>query len=95
MAYVDSTIGFPLFCEYVVGGTHNRRELKQPFDNTPNVWYLDTSGQYSLGENYTFTMGIRNLTDKQPPFTIGAANTTLAQYDVLGRYFFARVQASF
>jgi deoxyhypusine synthase len=29
VAYVDSTIGFPLFCEYVVGGTHNRRERKQ------------------------------------------------------------------
>jgi iron complex outermembrane recepter protein len=80
-----------------IGGSEfkNRRELKQPFDNTPGVWYLDTSGQYSLGENYTFTMGIRNLTDKKPPFTIGAANTTLAEYDVLGRYFFARVQASF
>jgi deoxyhypusine synthase len=28
VAYVDSTIGFPLFCEYVVGATHNRRPLK-------------------------------------------------------------------
>jgi hypothetical protein len=29
VAYVDSTIGFPLFCEYVVGSEHNRRPLKQ------------------------------------------------------------------
>ena len=29
VAYVDSTIGFPLFCEYVVGSTYNRRERKQ------------------------------------------------------------------
>ena len=28
MAYVDSTIGFPLFCEYTVGSTHSRRERK-------------------------------------------------------------------
>ena len=28
VAYVDSTIAFPLFCEYAVGATHNRRERK-------------------------------------------------------------------
>jgi deoxyhypusine synthase len=29
VAYVDSTIGFPLFCEYAVAATHNRRERKE------------------------------------------------------------------
>jgi deoxyhypusine synthase len=28
VAYVDSTIGFPLFCEYVVGSERSRRERK-------------------------------------------------------------------
>ena len=28
VAYVDSTIGFPLFCEYVVGAPTGRRERK-------------------------------------------------------------------
>ena len=28
VAYVDSTIGFPLFCEYVVGSSRSRRERK-------------------------------------------------------------------
>jgi deoxyhypusine synthase len=28
VSYVDSTIAFPLFCEYAVGSTHNRRERK-------------------------------------------------------------------
>ena len=28
VAYVDSTIAFPLFCEYAVGAAHNRRPLK-------------------------------------------------------------------
>ena len=29
VAYVDSTIGFPLFCEYVVGSQHNQRPRKE------------------------------------------------------------------
>jgi deoxyhypusine synthase len=29
VTYVDSTIGFPLFCEYAVGATHNRRPRKE------------------------------------------------------------------
>jgi deoxyhypusine synthase len=28
VAYCDSTIAFPLFCEYAVGAEHNRRPLK-------------------------------------------------------------------
>jgi deoxyhypusine synthase len=28
VAYCDSTIAFPLFCEYAVGSTHNRRERR-------------------------------------------------------------------
>jgi hypothetical protein len=29
VSYVDSTIGFPLFCEYAVGAEHNRRTRKE------------------------------------------------------------------
>jgi hypothetical protein len=29
VAYCDSTIAFPLFCEYVVGSAHGRRTRKQ------------------------------------------------------------------
>ena len=29
VAYVDSTIGFPLFCEYVVGAPTGRRPRKE------------------------------------------------------------------
>jgi deoxyhypusine synthase len=29
VAYCDSTIAFPLFCEYAVGSGHNRRELRK------------------------------------------------------------------
>ena len=29
VAYCDSTIAFPLFCEYVVGSPHGRRKRKE------------------------------------------------------------------
>jgi len=29
VAYCDSTVAFPLFCEYVVGSERGRRECKQ------------------------------------------------------------------
>jgi len=29
VAYCDSTIAFPLFCEYVVGSPHGRRPRKE------------------------------------------------------------------
>ncbi len=29
VAYIDSTIAFPLFCEYTVGSTHNRRPRRE------------------------------------------------------------------
>ncbi len=32
VAYCDSTIAFPLFCEYAVGSAHNRRPLRRLID---------------------------------------------------------------
>jgi hypothetical protein len=32
VAYCDSTIAFPLFCEYAVGSEHNRRPLRRLID---------------------------------------------------------------
>jgi len=29
VTYCDSTIAFPLFCEYAVGSTHNRRARRE------------------------------------------------------------------
>jgi deoxyhypusine synthase len=31
VAYADSTIAFPLFCEYAVGGKHSTRKRKELF----------------------------------------------------------------
>jgi deoxyhypusine synthase len=33
VAYADSTIAFPLFCEYAVGSKHGKRKLKRLYDH--------------------------------------------------------------
>ena len=60
--------------------------------------YLDAAVSYSLTENYSFTFGIDNVFDTEPPI-IGdnqeQANTYPATYDVFGRTFFVRARAQF
>ncbi|MEM8981688.1 MAG: TonB-dependent receptor [Pseudomonadota bacterium] len=60
--------------------------------------YLDAAVSYSLTENYSFTFGIDNVFDTDPPI-IGdnqeQANTFPATYDVFGRTFFLRATAQF
>ncbi|MCU7555080.1 TonB-dependent receptor [Alteromonas sp. ASW11-19] len=60
------------------------------------IWYHDLSGSYYM-DNYTFTAGVRNLLDEDPPYTTnnGDMNTINYSYDTAGRYFFARVTAKF
>ncbi|MEO0580307.1 MAG: hypothetical protein AAFZ58_16605, partial [Pseudomonadota bacterium] len=60
--------------------------------------YIDAAVSYALTENYSFTFGIDNLFDTDPP-VIGdnaeQANTYPATYDVFGRTFFLRAKAQF
>ena len=60
--------------------------------------YLDAAVSYALTENYSFTFGIDNVFDTEPPI-IGdnaeQANTYPATYDVFGRTFFLRARAQF
>ena len=60
------------------------------------IMYHDLSGNY-YWENYTFSAGVRNLTDEEPPYLTnnGDMNTINYSYDTAGRYFFARVTAKF
>ena len=37
VAYCDSTIGFPLFCEYVVGSENNKRPKKNLIHQIDNL----------------------------------------------------------
>jgi outer membrane receptor protein involved in Fe transport len=66
----------------------------------PAVSFFDLSAVASLGDHYTFRIGVQNLLDKQPPvldtyFTSNGSNTYSRVYDSLGRYIYAAVQLNF
>ncbi len=72
----------------LAGGTYN-------FNRIGAYDYFDLNVQVEVNENLTFTAGVRNLLDKQPPLvgaSIGSTaynsgNTYPSTYDVLGRLF--------
>ncbi len=61
-----------------------------------DIMYHDLAGNYTWN-NVTFSAGINNLTDEEPPYFHSAfnANTEPGTYDVVGRRFFTSVTASF
>ena len=66
-------------------------------ENTADsVVYLDINGYYTWNA-VTFTAGIRNLTDEEPPYVTAYddMNTLQFSYDTQGRYYYARAQLSF
>lgn len=62
-----------------------------------HVFYHDVQASMFFGENYTFTLGARNLFDKEPPYmsAYGDDNTLNTSYDLAGRYMYARVNVRF
>jgi iron complex outermembrane recepter protein len=58
--------------------------------------YWDLQGYYNWND-FTFTAGIRNLTDEEPPYVTAYddMNTLQYSYDTLGRYYYTRVQLQF
>lgn len=60
------------------------------------VTYWDLQGYYDWND-ITFTAGVRNLTDEEPPYVTAYddMNTLQFSYDTLGRYFYTRVQFNF
>ncbi|MBN1239398.1 MAG: TonB-dependent receptor [Gammaproteobacteria bacterium] len=61
-----------------------------------SYWYHDLQGYYRWREA-EFTLGVRNLTDKKPPYVTSNhdMNTLPFSYDTAGRYFYARASVSF
>ena len=59
--------------------------------------YHDVQASYTVPAwSTTFTMGVQNLFDKQPPIAMTAfADSTLPMYRVPGRFFYARVGVRF
>lgn len=58
--------------------------------------YHDVQGYYEW-KNVTFTAGVRNLWDEEPPYVsnYGDMNTLNFNYDTAGRYFYTRISAKF
>jgi outer membrane receptor protein involved in Fe transport len=69
----------------------------------PSYSYFDLAAQWRVKDRYTFSIGVNNIFDIQPPIvggentdTINANGNTFPQvYDPLGRYIFARITADF
>jgi outer membrane receptor protein involved in Fe transport len=66
----------------------------------PEYSYFDLSAQWRVKDRYTFSIGVNNIFDIQPPIVGSAegsnnANTFPQVYDPLGRYLFASVTAAF
>lgn len=65
--------------------------------STGSYVYHDMQANYYYGENTTFSLGIRNLFDKQPPYVTNNndMNTLNSSYDTAGQYWYARVGMKF
>ncbi len=69
----------------------------------PSYSYFDLSALWRVKDKYTFSIGVNNIFDIQPPViganellgTFGNGNTFPQVYDALGRYLFAQVTADF
>ncbi len=65
--------------------------------------YFDLTTRFNVNDNFTFTFGIQNLLDQDPPIvgsgvgstTFGSGNTFPATYDALGRRFVAGARLRF
>lgn len=61
-----------------------------------DVTYLDAQG-YFTWQDITFTVGVRNLTDEEPPYVTAYddMNTIQFSYDTQGRYYYTRAKMTF
>ncbi|MCK5431292.1 MAG: TonB-dependent receptor, partial [Gammaproteobacteria bacterium] len=61
-----------------------------------SVTYFDVQGYYEWN-NMSFTAGIRNLADEDPPYVSAYddMNTLQFSYDTQGRYYYARASVAF
>ncbi|WP_417439288.1 TonB-dependent receptor domain-containing protein [Idiomarina sp.] len=72
-------------------------DSKDVSSSTGSYIYHDMQANYYYGERTTFTLGIRNLFDKQPPYVTNNndMNTLNSSYDTAGQYWYARVGMKF
>lgn len=98
--YTAGDYSFTWMARFMMGTDDETVEDLAASDNTSNhagsVVYHDIQGSYYM-DNYTFTLGARNLFDKEPPYTTNNddMNTLSSSYDTAGMYWYARVTAKF
>ncbi|MEQ8693289.1 MAG: TonB-dependent receptor [Pseudomonadales bacterium] len=66
-------------------------------DNSADaIWYFDVQG-YFVVNDITLTLGVRNVTDEDPPYVTAYddMNTIQFSYDTLGRYYYGRAEYKF
>ncbi|RJU11915.1 TonB-dependent receptor [Xanthomonas campestris] len=78
-------------------GTTDVRLVNQ--DNKVSAYnYFDLSGSMQLGDYVTWTLGVNNIADKEPPLVGGSLTfngNSLGGYDQAGRYIFTSVGLRF
>ncbi|WP_430446742.1 TonB-dependent receptor [Sphingorhabdus contaminans] len=65
------------------------------FIKTGDAFYHSLRGAFEIGEKSEFYVGVDNLADNKPPFSIYGSGFGGAQFDAIGRFFYAGVRASF
>ncbi|SQH76119.1 TonB-dependent receptor [Shewanella benthica] len=87
--YIDGMTSFLGKC------TANPADCYAP--TVDSIMYHDLSGNYTFSETLSFSAGVNNLLDEQPPYFTGNndSNTDPYTYDVMGRYYFVRASVRF
>jgi outer membrane receptor protein involved in Fe transport len=73
------------------------------FNRISSKDYFDLTARANVGENFTFTFGVQNLLDKEPPLvggeagstTFNSGNTFPSTYDAIGRRYVAGAKVRF
>ncbi|NPD65380.1 TonB-dependent receptor [Lichenicola cladoniae] len=98
--YAHGPFSFSWTVRYIDGMTYNEGGANfspdaERFYKTNEVFYHDIVATYNF-KKIGLVAGIDNLFDRTPPFALDAStNTAPTVYDVLGRFFYARMQVKF
>lgn len=105
IGYEQERFGIKLFNRYLGSGVvDNSFEGVWQDNDLPEVWYHDLYASFAIENkaSYVLFMGVDNITDKQPPYipspsinNIRGTATAAGVYDVVGRYFYAGLEARF
>jgi len=62
---------------------------------TGDAFYHSLRGAFEFGEKSELYIGVDNLTDRKPPFSIYGSGFGGAQFDAIGRFFYAGIRVNF